>query len=430
MDEDNTHKTSNTTNTQKILVDNQNTNLLNSTSVFTKNTIDMREPSNSISKFSETQAKKIIKRKIIGYVLLAFGICVNVLSSIWLQFIETDVKPFTLTYINYSFLSFLIIICFIRDKCKQCFIKEEKEHEISTMLDQTKDDTFSDTYDKIRVESKIKYEKEFHFICVILMFCWFFGNAFYNMGLTLTSITSANTLSNSAIIFILVEKVIFFKSKCSKYKIIGLLLCMGGVILMAYFEATIKREDEKERTIKGDICILLGAFCFSLYANLVKYFSKKHKHHFDMMRTFGFIGFYNMIIMPFLLLFLQICSIEKIRMPTFRNLCYILINAVVAGFISDLAQSYSMILLAPHIVSFALIFSAPLSYLYDYLIGDIKLNYFYLLGSGLIFSAFICIFYENILKIKRKSRIKYDRIRDDTNYSLHLSEENEIKPNP
>jgi drug/metabolite transporter (DMT)-like permease len=414
--------------TEKI-INNLNTNIQNSLTFFTKNDINKHDSRNSVLEISETKAKSIIKRKIIGYVLLALAICVNVLSSIWLQFIETDVKPFTLTYINYSYLSLILIVCCIRDKCLQCFSTNEKELEISKMLDQTKDDSFSDTYQKIRIESKLAYEKEFHFICIILMFCWCFGNAFYNMGLTLTSITSSNTLSNSAIIFILVEKVIFFKSKCSKYKIIGLLLCMSGVILMAYFEATVNRDDKKERTLKGDICIIIGAFCFSLYANLVKYFSKKHRHHFDMMKTFGFIGFYNMIIMPFVLLILHLTSIEIITLPSYKSFFYILINAVVAGFVCDLAQSYSMILLAPHIVSFGLIFSAPLSYLYDYFNGDIKLNYYYVLGSGLIFSAFICIFYENILKIKRKSRIKYDKMREDPN----CCEENEniqIIPHP
>jgi len=170
---------------------------------------------------------------------------------------------------------------------------------------------------------------------------------------------------------------------------------------MSIFETSIRKED-KERSITGDLIIIIAALFYSVYAILLKYFSKKYKQDFDMMEVFGYIGLYNLIITPLILIILHFTQLEEVVIPTLNGFLLIFLNALFAGLISDLCMSYSVILLSPHIVSFGLIFTSPLSLLYDYLIGNIEINIYYLMGSSLMIISILIVFYENLIKIRNK----------------------------
>jgi len=359
----------------------------------------------NIKRNPKQKKNNLFIRKTIGYIMMFIVIIISVLSSIWVKKIGEDVKAFTLTYLGISFLTILIGVSCIKKIIIKCCKKKvvESENDISNLEKKTQEDTFSETFEKILVDNRHNYENKFHKMSIFLMIFWYFGNSFYNYGLNLTSITSANSLSNFSIIFILLEKILVFKSKCSIFKIVGTILCAGGVGMMMAFESSIKQE--KERSFLGDVLIVIGAFIYSIYANLLSYYSKKHKHHFDMMEVFGYIGFYNMILIPFVLIILGIFNIEKNETPSLHTLFYIFINAVVAGIFCDLLQSYSITYLSPHIVGFGLTLTIPLSYLYDYFQGNITVDIYYVGGFALIFSAFCLIFIENCLKYKRKRDI-------------------------
>ncbi len=70
--------------------------------------------------------------------------------------------------------------------------------------------------------------------------------------------------------------------------------------------------------------------------------------------------------------------------------------------ISDLLLSYSITYLSPHIVSFGMTLTIPLSYLYDFFENKIKIDVFYIVGSALILCACVVIFVENYIKYRRK----------------------------
>lgn len=378
-------------NEMEISMTNPNSRLLNTASV-----IINRNPN------EEKKRKSAITRKIIGYIMLLIVIILTVVSSIWIKKIGDDIKPFILTYINYSFLTILIGVSYIKKKIIECFKKNnlENEKDIFKLEQKTTAETFSETIERVMTDNRQNYEKKFHQICISLTVMWYFGNAFYNYGLTMTSITSANSLSNLAIIFIFIEKIIFFKSKCTVFKIVGTFLCISGVAMMGVFESSV--EQSQKSTLLGDGLVILGAFTYSIYANLLSYYSKKHKHHFDMMEVFGYIGFYTMIIFPFVLIVLNLLGIENSQAPSLKSLFYIFLNALVAGMISDLLLSYSITYLSPHVVSFGMTLTIPLSYLYDFFQQKIKIDVFYIIGSALIMCACVVIFVENYIKYKRK----------------------------
>ena len=378
-------------NEREISLNNMNNRLLNTPSIIINRNLLEKKKKNSL-----------LARKIIGYTMLLIVIIFTVLSSIWIKKIGDDIKPFVFTYINYTFLTILIGVSYTKKKIINCFKKNltEDEYDIFKLEQKTTADTFSETFERILIDNKHNYENKFHKMCISLMATWYFGNAFYNYGLSLTSVTSANSLSSLAIVFIFLEKIFFFKSKCSIYKVLGTFLCISGIALMGVFESSV--EESRERTLLGDGLIILGAFVYSIYANLLSYYSKKHKHHFDMMEVFGYIGFYTMILIPFVLILFNMLGIEKSEAPSYTTLLYVFINAVVAGMISDLLLSYSITYLSPHVVSFGMTLTIPLSYIYDFFEKNIYINLFYVGGSVLIVAAIVVIFLENYLKYKRK----------------------------
>jgi drug/metabolite transporter (DMT)-like permease len=363
------------------------------------------------SKLSQkSKIKSLYIKKIIGYILLFLVIIINVLSSIWVKDITENVKPFLFTYIDYSFLSILILVHYVKKKMQQYFKRKKLNDEEKYFSEMEEgilsDDHFSETFEKIQNDNVNEYKQGFHFMVIVLMIFWYFGNVFYNLGLTRTSITSSNTLSNVTIIFLFTLKVLIFKKYSilkSWFKIVSTFLCVGGIILMAIFENyNIQQSEGQEHSIVGDIYLILGALFYSFYSIYLKYSYKKHRHQFDMMEVFGYLGLYNLLLIPFLLLLLNVLSIEIIKFPEPMTILYIFLNAVVAGIISDLCQSYCITLLAVHIVSFGLTLSIPLSFFYDMLLKTMDFNLFYLFGTILIFSSFILIFIENIIKIRKK----------------------------
>lgn len=352
---------------------------------------------------NQKKINKLYFRSIIGYILLVVVILLTVLSAVWVQKITDTVKPFCLTYINYSFLTILIFVHCGKNKIKNCKKKkvDNLENSYEDIAEQITDDSVSETFAKVMVDNRSDYSGKFHIICIILMTFWYFGNAFYNLGLSVTSITSSNTIANVNIVFIFLIKMIFFKSKCSLYKIIGLIFCIAGIILMAIFDAT-ARQVKKEDSIIGDLYIIVSALFYSFYAISIKYYSKKHRFHFDVMEVFGYIGLYNMLLIPFVLIVLHIFGVESIAIPKGNDILLIFINAVVAGIVGDLIQSYCITLLSPHIVSFGLTLTIPLSYLWDFFNKNIEFHFLYIVGSILIYVAFSIILYENYIKYKKK----------------------------
>jgi solute carrier family 35 protein F5 len=371
--------------------------------------------SNNKQEIEKTKLKTLYHRKVIGYILLLFVIVIMVISSIWVQQLSESVDIFLLTYIDYSFWVFFIPFYYIKHYIIECYKRHKSQYKIIPKKDASETEVEVGTDVEVRVPTeseaegetiqgiakpKFVFDREFYIYTLLLMLFWYFGNCFYNLGLTQTSITSANALSNIAILFLLFQKVVIFKKKCSMYKIISVVICMTGIGLMAYYDST-NRQDDKKDSLLGDFFVILGALFYSCYATLIKHFSKKCKD-FDMMLVFGYIGLFCLIIGPFFLIIFHLTGLETFKIPSGKDFLFIFINVVVAGYIADFFQSYSIVLLAPHIVSFGLTMSIPLSYLWEFFKDNMTFSVLYLVSSVLIIISFSVIFLESYKKYQRK----------------------------
>lgn len=109
---------------------------------------------------------------------------------------------------------------------------------------------------------KNNYKSEFRSICVKLMWLWFLGNSFYNLSLSLTNVSSANTLSNSSIIFIIFFRKFVFGSKITVIKILSTLLVVTGLGFVIWLDSSIIANDKyqfdnKKQSFAGNNIYLL-----------------------------------------------------------------------------------------------------------------------------------------------------------------------------
>lgn len=269
-----------------------------------------------------------------------------------------------------------------------------------------------------------EYNKQFHLMCIYLAVLWYLGNCFYNLSIMTTSISSANTLSNSSIVFILTIKILYLKSSCSIYRILGLIII--SIALGGLFWVDSGNSSSKKSSIIGDFYSILGALIYSVFALYLKQMYKKFKNHLNLVEVFGFIGLYTIFVIPLFLIFLHLTGLERCEIPNKEQYCYILINAFIGTILCDLLQNYSNILLSPHIVSFGLTLTIPVSYIWDVLNHNVIFEYRFVVIGVLTVIAFSLIIYEKYLKIIKKEEMMKRNMEIDRNRNVNSNNNTDI----
>lgn len=373
--------------------------------------------------------------KLLGVLFLFLTIGLLVLSSIIIQMIAVDdgfLKPFIFSYFNYSFLILLFPFYYtkiwVSKKCKKeapitNTVKEEilSNNENETINNKESNPTVNyneertltidkeqkflneqtiDEDNNQKINLRLEYNKKFHLFCIILMLLWYFGNCFYNLSIMTTSISSTNTISNSSIIFIFAIKIGFLKSKCSKYKVIGLILIIVSLIGVFWIDSDI-RNNRDQVSISGDIFAIVGALFYSVFALYLKYLYKKYGDNLNIIEIFAYIGLYTLLIIPVILVIMHFTHLEVFTFPNKKQFLIIFINSFIGSMISDVFQNYSNVLLSPHVVSFGLTLTIPVSYFYDVFEKKVRFDYRFIIVSFIIIIAFSFILYEKLTKKKK-----------------------------
>lgn len=377
--------------------------------------------SNSKNKFNKEKSIKKKKLKItIGTICLFLTIILMVVSSIIIQKIGTDSgynKPLQFTYYNYIMLIIFLPVYFIKIYIKNIKIRKKNQHfdEINTnearekLLETNKDELESEK------QQEINYCRNFsfHVSCIILTILWYFGNGFYNVSLMKTTISSANTLSNSNIVFIFLLNYVIYKKKMDLLKFIGLIILFAGLGTVIWVDT----QRNNKSNILGDAYSLIGAFIYSFFATYLKYIYDKNEDSYDLMEILGYIGLYNTILMPIFIGFIHLVGIESFLFPTSLQFLYIIINALIGTVLCDLLQNYGNILLTPHVVSFGLTITIPISYFYDLFFSGLKFDFRYIVITVLILSAFSIIYYDEYLIEENEKILKEKENKEINNIS-------------
>lgn len=164
-------------------------------------------------------------------------------------------------------------------------------------------------------------------------------------SLPITILSANNAIYQTTPLFVFLLSVIFLKQKVTIYKLLGLLFCAFGVILVSYFTHNQVRKNGyvQKSEIIGYVFVLISAFSLAVFEVLFDYFnhskqneksyrplkesneqaeSSKEKDPLLSLKFLGLLGFYNIV-----LLFPGIFIFETYTTPSHETLKSITILA-------------------------------------------------------------------------------------------------------
>jgi len=312
-------------------------------------------------------------------------------------------------------MSFLVLLYYIKEKVKSCFlikktrIIRERETDIEFIRNSTTDDNFSEAYHYVKKARKIEFHEFSYHIVILLMFLCYFSKAFYYCGLDYLGQLNGNGISYSMFFFVLFEGILCFNKRCSIFKLVASIIFGAGLILIIFNQVR-RSNNFSSDWIYGYLLILLSGLFYSLYAMFLSFFAKRYSDEFDLILVLGFIGLYTLVLIPIFLLSLSIFGGEVFEFPGIQQMGIFFVEYFLIGIVSEALLSYSLIYLSPKLIGVTLSFTIPLTIAYRdifYNDGDDKYTNFdryYIIGSILLFTSALIVFYESYGSKKLNSR--------------------------
>jgi len=215
-----------------------------------------------------------------------------------------------------------------------------------------------------------KIEKEeFHSIAIILMIVYYAINVLTLYSLKKTSIFSFATLVGLGVFFTATFKTLFYGSLCNKYKVITLVF-YGAAFTLTYFFTLEDFEDYDRMTTLGDILSLCTGFCNAILFVLVEDYCNEYKESFNLFKLVGYIGLYNFLCIPFILIVIMLSGYEKLVLPSGDEFRFIALYSLVISLVIGLSKLYTVKYLGPQVVTISFTLLSPGMLLVDACFGN------------------------------------------------------------
>ncbi len=295
---------------------------------------------------------------LLGVVIIWVG------SSTLMQFIfenESFSKPFFLTYLNTSCFMVYLFGFLVNPSWRSC----------------------SADNNKFSIREHIKLSGQFGIF-------WFLANYTFNLSLTMTSVSSNTIINSLSGLFTLIIGSVFGADSFTTFKLFGVALSFGGVVLV-YINDSEDGLGELPRSTAGDLLSLISAFLYGCYIVLLKVkIPDENRVHMPMF--FGFLGLLNFVFLLPLFFFLNWTGIEVWVLPDHKTLEFLFLNAFVGTVLSDYLWLWSVLLTSPLVATVGLSLTIPLAMLSDVLMGKVsKYTISYIFGCLLVLTGFMLL---------------------------------------
>lgn len=211
---------------------------------------------------------------------------------------------------------------------------------------------------------------------------WFVANATFNWSLRGTSVTSNSIISTTSSFWTLLFCHLFKVERFTILRSIALAVTLGGVIVVAFSD-----EKSGKDSLIGDILAIVSAICYGLYASFLR-IRIKDETQVKMPMFFGFVGFFNLILMwPFFLIF-HYSGVERFELPSLYALLILTVNGLIGTVFSDLLWSLVIFLTSATVATVGLSLNVPFSLLLDLVIKHRKFSVPYYFGAFIVLIGF------------------------------------------
>jgi solute carrier family 35 protein F5 len=287
-----------------------------------------------------------VSKKVLGFCLLFLVICLWVASSTAIQLLFTSggfQKPFFLTYFSTSmFMLYLLKLPF-----KQ-----------------------------VSMEEFLRTARQAVQFCPL----WFGANYFFNLSLSMTSLSSNTIISSSSGVLTLVLAIFILEDSPDILKFAAALLALGGVAMVAAND-----QGSSSESAIGDLLALCGALMYASYS----VFLKARTEHLDIVLFFGCVGASNVILFMGGFFILNYTGFEPFELPSSVDWAVLCVNGLLGTVVSDMLWALSVRFLNPALCTIGITLTIPLAFLVQAMLFSFELTLLSLFGGVCVVCGFI-----------------------------------------
>ncbi|XP_020268860.1 thiamine-repressible mitochondrial transport protein THI74-like [Asparagus officinalis] len=209
---------------------------------------------------------------------------------------------------------------------------------------------------------------------VSLLICpfWFFAQLAFNLSLKYTTVTSNTILSSTSSLFTFLVSLAFLGEKFSWVKLISILLCMGGTIIVSLGDSESGTSADAKNPVVGDILSLAAAATYSIYITLIR---KKlpdegeGEARASTAQFLGFLGFFNFLIFLPVVLVLYLTKEDAFDRLKLKQFSLIVAKGLLDNVLSDYLWVKATQLTTTTVATAGLSIQVPIAAIVDSITG-------------------------------------------------------------
>ncbi|KAL0419659.1 UNVERIFIED_CONTAM: putative vacuolar membrane protein [Sesamum radiatum] len=211
---------------------------------------------------------------------------------------------------------------------------------------------------------------------VSLLICpfWFLAQLTFNLSLKYTSVTSNTILSSSSSLFTFLVALVFLGEKFTWLKLISVLLCMGGTIIVSLGDSKAGSSLVASNPVTGDILALASSAFYAVYTTLLRHKlpdeDDEVQGRVSMAQVLGFLGLFNLLLFLPVALILEFTKLENFHVLSGRDLGLIVGKGLLDNVLSDYLWAKAVLLTTTTVATAGLSIQVPLAAIVDSLTGN------------------------------------------------------------
>ncbi|GER25018.1 solute carrier family 35 member F5 [Striga asiatica] len=211
---------------------------------------------------------------------------------------------------------------------------------------------------------------------VSLLICpmWFFAQLTFNLSLKYTTVTSNTILSSSSSLFTFLVALVFLGEKFTWFKLVSVLLCMGGTIIVSLGDSGTGASAVASNPALGDFMALLSSMFYAAYITLIRHElpdeDNEEQGHASMGQFLGFLGLFNLVLFFPVALVLDLFELERFSALSRKQFGLIVGKGLLDNVLSDYLWAKAVLLTSTTVATAGLSIQVPLAAIVDKLTGN------------------------------------------------------------
>nr|CAN74056.1 hypothetical protein VITISV_001016 [Vitis vinifera] len=204
------------------------------------------------------------------------------------------------------------------------------------------------------------------------------------------SLLSNTILSSASSLFTFLVALVFLGEKFTWVKLISVLLCMGGTIIVSLGDSETGLSAIATNPLLGDIFALVSAALYAVYITLIRKNipdDDGKSGQVSMAQFLGFLGLFNLLIFLPVALILNFTKLEPFYTLTWKQLGLIVGKGLLDNVLSDYLWAKAILLTSTTVATAGLTIQVPLAAVVDSLTGNAP-NFMDYIGAAAVMAGF------------------------------------------